>query len=383
MLILSLVAVTNYGGSMAIAYEPAKETEISIGESKFNTSAQAMVLIEANSGRVIVNHNGEAKLPMASLTKIITAIVALENCKDLDELHQITPQEQGIEGSSIYLKAGEHLTVRQLLYGLMLRSGNDSAMAIATIVGGSVENFIEMCNDFCQRIGATNTHIENPHGLHSDNHYTTAHDLAVITAHALKNDTFAEVVSTQKINIPNELGKYDHRELINKNRFLKMLDGANGVKTGYTKKAGRCFVGSSTRQEDGMQLICVLLNCVPMFQECKAVMELAWQNYTMHNLIDENGYQASINIKNSSALTDMAQSKKAFSYPLTKAEEDKIEITDTLQKTYDAPIKEGEILGEVKIFLDKQLIFCDNIYSINNIEDDSYNGNLAKIIENF
>lgn len=379
---LSLVAVMGLSTRNAWAKEII-DTQIQIGNSTYNTTSQAMVLLETNSGRVIVNHNGEEKLPMASLTKIITAIVALENCADLDELHQITAQEQGIEGSSIYLKAGEHLSIRQLLYGLMLRSGNDSAIAIATIVGGSVDNFIDKCNDFCQKIGATNTHLENPHGLHSDNHYTTAHDLAVITAYALKNDIFAEVVSTQKINIPNELGKYDHRELINKNRFLKMFEGATGVKTGYTKKAGRCFVGSSTREEDGMQLVCVILNCVPMFQECKAVMELAWKNYEMHNLIDENGYQASINIKNSSAMTDMAQSKNAFSYPLTKAEEDKIEITDTLQKTYDAPIKEGEILGEVKIFLDKQLIFCDNIYSINNIEDDSYNGNLAKIIENF
>lgn len=379
---LSLVAVMGLSGKNARAYE-INETQIQIGDSTFNTSSQAMVLLEANSGRVIVNHNGEEKLPMASLTKIITAIVALENCQDLDELHQITAQEQGIEGSSIYLKAGEHLSIRQLLYGLMLRSGNDSAMAIATIVGGSVENFIQLCNDFCQKVGATSTHLENPHGLHSDSHYTTAHDLAVITAYALKNDTFADVVSTKKINIPNELGKYDHRELINKNRFLNMFEGATGVKTGYTKKAGRCFVGSSIRQEDGLQLVCVILNCVPMFQECKAVMELAWQNYTMHNLIDENGYQASINIKNSSQMTDVAQSKNAFSYPLTKEEEDKIEITDTLQKTYDAPIEQGEILGEVKIFLDKQLIFCDNIYSINNIEDDSYNGNLAKIIENF
>lgn len=383
MATLSLFAVLGCPGEMSNAYATTNETQIKIGESTYNTTSKSMVLLEVNSGRIIVNHNGEEKLPMASLTKIITAIVALENCTDLDMQHQITAQEQGIEGSSIYLKAGEHLSVRQLLYGLMLRSGNDSAIAIATIVGGSVENFIKMCNEFCQKIGATSTNLENPHGLHSENHYTTAHDLAIITAYALKNDIFAKIVSTQKINIPNELGKYDHRELINKNKFLQMFDGANGVKTGYTKKAGRCFVGSSTRSTDGLQLVCVILNCVPMFQECKAIMELAWENYTMHKLIDEQGYQASINLNNSSAMSDIAQSKNAFSYPLTKAEEDKIEITDTLQKIYDAPLKQGEILGEVKIFLDKQLIFCDNIYSINNVEDDSYNGNLAKIIENF
>lgn len=368
--------------SFGIAYEQQQTTSVTIGESTFNTTAQAMVLIEANSGRVLANHNGDQQLPMASLTKIITAIVAIENCTDLDAQHQIPKTAQGIEGSSIYLKAGEHLSMRQLLYGLMLRSGNDSAIAIANIIAGNVENFVKMCNEFCKKIGALNTNLENPHGLHSENHYTTAKDLAIISAYSLKNDTFAKIVSTKHIAIPNELGKYDHRDLLNKNRFLKMLDGANGIKTGYTKNAGRCFVGSATRSADGMQLVCVLLNCSPMFQECKAIIELAQQNYTMHQLLPM-GYEASINIKNSNQMSAMAKSKNTFSYPLTTAEADKITITNTLKSMYDAPITTDQILGEVKIFLDKQLIFCDNIYSINNIEDNSYGGSMAKIIENF
>ena len=341
-----------------------------------------MVLIEANSGRILASHNAQKQLPMASLTKIITAIVALENCEDLDKKQEIQKSAVGIEGSSIYLKAGEHLTVRELLYGLMLRSGNDSAVAIANIVGGTQENFIAKCNDFCKRIGATNTNIQNPNGLHSDNHYTTAEDLAKITAYALKNNIFAQIVSTKNIKIDNELGKYDHRMLRNKNRFLEMLSNADGVKTGYTKKAGRCFVGSSTRSSDGLRLVCVLLNCVPMFQECKAIIELAEKNYTMQQLIDNDGYKASVNIKNGEGMTTMASSKNAFRYPLTNAETNQIQTTNTLKTMYEAPITTDQILGEVQIFLDKQLIFCDNIYSINNIEK-SYNGALAKVIDKF
>ena len=350
--------------SFGIAYYTSREqtTPIVIGESTFNTTAKAMVLIEANSGRILASHNGQEQLPMASLTKIITAIVAIENCQDLDVKHEIPQQAQGVEGSSIYLKAGEHLSVRELLYGLMLRSGNDSAVAIANIIAGGVDKFATMCNEFCKKIGAISTHLVNPHGLHSDEHYTTAHDLAIISAYALKNDIFSQVVSTKQKRIPNELGKYDHRDLINKNRFLKMLSDADGVKTGYTKKAGRCFVGSATRASDGLKLVCVLLNCNPMFQECKSIVELAQQNYKMHTLIEDDGYESSINVKNSKQMSAMAKSNKGFSYPLTNSEVNQIQITNTLKTMYDAPIKTDQILGEVQIFLDKQLIFCDNIY---------------------
>ena len=358
-------------------------TEIAFGDTTIQTAAKAMVVIEANSGRILSSHNAEEKLPMASLTKIITAIVAIENTKDLDGKHQITPAAIGLEGSSIYLKAGEHLSMRELLYGLMLRSGNDSAVAIANIVSGSTEEFAKKCNEFCKQIGATNTNLVNPHGLHDDNHYTTASDLAKISAYAINNPTFKEIVNTQQIDIPNELGKFDHRELINKNKFLKMLSGANGIKTGYTKKAGRCFVGSTYRESDGMQVVCVLLNCQPMFQECRALTEKALEQYSMIELLPLSGYESSVNVSKSEQLTTMAKSNSGFKYPLTKTEEDKISITNTLQSVYTAPIKTDESLGEVKVFLDKQLIFSDNIYSINNVENNSYSENLAKIIQEF
>lgn len=385
-LMLFVVAAISAGMPLIESKSFAQElstTEITIGDTTAQTAAKAMTIIEANSGRILASHNAEEKLPMASLTKIITAIVAIENTQDLDKVHEITPAAIGLEGSSIYLKAGEHLSMRELLYGLMLRSGNDSAVAIANIVSGSVDNFAKKCNEFCAKIGATNTNLVNPHGLHDDNHYTTASDLAKISAYAINNPVFKEIASTKQIEIPNELGKYAHRDLINKNRFLKMLRGANGIKTGYTKKAGRCFVGSTYRESDGMQVVCVLLNCSPMFQECKALTEKALEQYSMKELLPPEGYESSINIAKSEQLTTMAKSNNGFKYPLTKTEEDKISITNTLERVYTAPISSSESLGEVKIFLDKQLIFSDNIYSINNIENNSYSENLAKIIDEF
>lgn len=350
----------------------------------YETSAQAMALLEVNSGRLIASKEGNKKLPMASLTKIITAIVAIENNADLDTKLEIPKAAVGIEGSSIYLRAGEHLTMRELLYGLMLRSGNDSAVAIAILTSGSVENFMKLANDFCAKLGATNTNLVTPNGLHDDNHYTTAEDLAKITAYALKNKTFAEVVGTKYKTIDNELSKKEKNRLLkNKNKFLDMLEGADGVKTGYTKKAGRCFVGSSTRAEDGMQLVCVLINCQPMFQDCQKLIAQAQKDYKMYNLLDDTGYESYISVSGSNTHTILCGSKNGFSYPLTEDEYNSVEVHNNLNKKFTAPINAGEIVGEVQILVDKTLIFCDNILAKETAQDNTYLGTLDKIIDDF
>jgi len=187
---------------------------------------------------------------MASTTKIVTALTVIRNT-DLDEVVEIPKAACGIEGSSIYLREGEHLTVRELLYGLMLRSGNDCAVALALHTSGSVEAFAELMNTTAVELGCENSNFVNPHGLHDDRHYTTALDLAAVTCEALHNETFREIVSTKAVRISNEGYEYD-RVLVNKNKLLSNVDGADGVKTGYTKKAGRCFVGSATK--NGMQV---------------------------------------------------------------------------------------------------------------------------------
>ena len=179
------------------------------------------MLIDASDGTILYEKNAHIKKGMASTTKILTAIVIIENC-NLEETITITKDTIGIEGSSIYLEEGEKLTIKDLLYGLMLRSGNDCAETLAKYCCGSIESFATLMNETAKKIGANNSNFVNPHGLHNDEHYTTAYDLALITAKALKNDIFKEIVSTKKINISNETENYD-RVLINKNKIICKL----------------------------------------------------------------------------------------------------------------------------------------------------------------
>lgn len=322
-----------------------------------------MLEMETNSGRILYRKNDKERLPMASTTKIITAIVAIENCKNLDEKYLIPASAVGIEGSSIYLRKNEHLSVRELLYGLMLRSGNDSAVAIAIIVAGSVENFVKMMNDFCLKLNLTDTHIVTVNGLHDDAHYTTAYDLAMITSYALKNEIFSEIVSTEVKDISDENSKYKIRHLKNKNKLLKMVDGADGVKTGYTKKAGRCFVGSATR--DGMQIVCVVLDCIPMFQDAKKLIEKGFNEFKMTKIFSA-GKISETEIKNSkkSQIAPVLLEKDIY-FPLKNDEFAEITAKVVLNDDLKAPIKETDEIGEIEIKLQNDLIFSQKLFTIN------------------
>lgn len=251
----------------------------------FSTTAKAACVMEKTSGRVLYQKNAQMQLPMASTTKIVTALTVLNNCENPDEVCTVPKAAVGTEGSSVYLREGEKLTVKELLLGLMLRSGNDCAVALALKVGGSVENFATLMNETAAQCGATNSNFVTPHGLHDDNHYTTAEDLAKITCVALQNEIFQEIVATQSAKISNDGYDYD-RVLVNKNKLLIGFDGADGVKTGYTKKAGRCFVGSATR--NGMQVVAVVLNCGPMFEETANMLDVAFQNYSLKVVVPQN-----------------------------------------------------------------------------------------------
>lgn len=329
----------------------------------FLTQAKSMLEMETNSGRILYRKNDKERLPMASTTKIITAIVAIENCKNLDEKYLIPASAVGIEGSSIYLRKNEHLSVRELLYGLMLRSGNDSAVAIAIIVAGSVENFVKMMNDFCLKLNLTDTHIVTVNGLHDDAHYTTAYDLAMITSYALKNEIFSEIVSTEVKDISDENSKYKIRHLKNKNKLLKMVDGADGVKTGYTKKAGRCFVGSATR--DGMQIVCVVLDCIPMFQDAKKLIEKGFNEFKMTKIFSA-GKISETEIKNSkkSQIAPVLLEKDIY-FPLKNDEFAEITAKVVLNDDLKAPIKETDEIGEIEIKLQNDLIFSQKLFTIN------------------
>lgn len=245
---------------------------ISCFNSNFIAKADsnAEIVVEVETGQILHANNEKTRLPMASTTKIMTAIIIVEDC-DLNAVIKVPKEAVGVEGSSIYLKCDEEISIKDLLFGLMLRSGNDASVALAIAHSGSVEKFVDVMNERAIAIGASDTHFCNPNGLPNDLHYTTAHDLAKISAYAMKNATFREIVSTKSY-------KGDYKYFANKNKILNMLDGANGVKTGYTKKAGRCLVSSAKR--DDMQLVCVVLNCPDMYERSKKLLENAFECYS-------------------------------------------------------------------------------------------------------
>lgn len=347
-----------------------------------NKNFESMVTIEASTGRILYSQDEHKRLPMASTTKILTAIVAIENCDDLDKKYEISKSATGIEGSSIYLKAGEHLSVRELLYGLMLRSGNDSAVAIAEIISGSVEKFVLLMNEYCEKLNLKDTSIVTVNGLHDENHYSSAYDLAIISAYAMKNEVFAEIVKTKQKNIDNEFSKFsDHiRVLVNKNRFLDMVNGADGVKIGYTKKAGKCFVGSATR--NGMQVIFVCLNAKTMFDDACEYIEKAFKEYSLVKLLSV-GELSKTPIKNGKLEEVPVILKDDIWYPLTDAELQKIKGKLAINENLSAPIKNNTEIGTIELWLENNLIFSQKVYTIDVEKKEGISDFIKKIIKSY
>lgn len=327
-----------------------------------SSSAKAMCVLDKDSKRILYCKNQNESLPMASTTKVVTAITVLENCKDLNQVITINKHAVGVEGTSIYLRQDEQISVMDLLYGLMLRSGNDSATALAYHVGGSVDGFASLMNNFAKKVGAKNSHFANPHGLDNPNHYTTAYDLALITCHALNNPTFKQIVST-KNHIISATNKSDKRYLTNKNRLLSSLTGCCGVKTGFTSKAGRCLVSACER--DNRTTVCVVLNCGPMFEESVNLIESSFEDYSNKKVVDKNK-----EIYNEYLLDDKAgrlylYAEKDVYCPIKQGEEDKIQIKYSV-KLDDA--HQGSEVGKIDVFLDNQLINSAKLYTMNKIE---------------
>lgn len=247
--------------------------EFALGD--FGVSAGSAVIIDADSGSVLFAQNADERRGMASTTKIMTALVVLETLSP-DTVVEVAPDAVGVEGSSLYLKAGEKLTVKDLLYGLMLESGNDAAVALAIACDGSTDKFADRMNARAESLGLTDTQFANPHGLSAEGHYTTARELALITAEALKNEMFREIVSTCKMQIPYD-GVPDARYLTNHNPLLDKYDGMIGVKTGWTTADGKCFVTAA--EQDGLTLIAVSLGDTGISATHKAMLDYGFASF--------------------------------------------------------------------------------------------------------
>lgn len=332
-------------------------------------SAESAIVIDLKTGRVLYEKNSEKQLPMASTTKILTALVAMEN-GDLDGLVKVSDETTNIEGSSIYLKAGETMTLRDLLYGLMLCSGNDAACTIAKhIGGGSIEKFIQMMNEKAYDIGAFNSLFKNPHGLHDSNHYTTAHDLALITQEAMKNDTFKKIVGTKLWIAEREGDRYKY--FYNKNKVLSQYTGGTGVKIGYTRAAGRCLVASG--KKDNMEVICVVLNDSNWFNDAYRLMDYAFNKYEPFKVINKNQIFKTIEIKNGTKEQTKIIAAKDVIIPLTELEKREVSILFSLDDQLVAPINRKEKIGLAKIYLRDQILDTVDIITREDIEYESAN----------
>lgn len=333
-------------------------------EAKSMTSARGMCVMEQSSKRVLYQKDMDTMRANASTTKIVTAITVIQNCNNLDEVITVNDKSVGIEGTSIYLRKGEQLSVRDLLYGLMLRSGNDSAVALAYHVGGTEDGFVNMMNELCIKVGTKNTHFSNPHGLDEDDHYTTAYDLALVTSYALNNPIFAEIVKTKQHTI-SATNMSETRYLTNKNRLLNSLDGCAGVKTGFTSRAGRCLVSAITR--NGITIVCVVLNCGPMFEESVALLNRAYNEYDFSKVVSKNEPIYNEYYIDSKRGALCLYCDEDYIFPLKEGELDEIRVVYSLYELKNN-VDENEEVGEISVFYDNHLQKTLKLYTMNKID---------------
>ena len=313
--------------------------------SQSSLSAQSAILIEAHGGKVLFEKNARKKMGMASTTKIMTALVVAQSC-DTNERVVIDERAVGIEGSSIYMRTGEILTVEQLLYALLLASANDAAVALALHVSDSVEAFAVKMNDYAAKLGLCDTHFVNPHGLYDDAHYTTAYDLSLIAKAALENETLKKIASTYKTTIPSSDGT-GVRVLVNHNKMLRLYDGTIGVKTGFTKKTGRTLVSAAER--DGLTLIAVTLNAPSDWNDHTIMLDHGFENYTRVTLFAAGEFRYALEISGGTDSFVVLTNADNISLTLKKESYSAKTTVETHCRFICAPIRSGTEIGRVSV----------------------------------
>ncbi|MEK4223154.1 D-alanyl-D-alanine carboxypeptidase family protein [Bacillus sp. FSL W8-0116] len=328
-------------------------------EAKLSISAKSAVLMDQNSGRILYEKDPHEIKRIASITKIMTAIVAIESGK-LNDTVKVSERAVHTEGSSLYLQPGEKIKLKDLVYGLMLRSGNDAAVAIAEHVGGSVEGFVFLMNQKAKEIGMKNTHFSNPHGLDdSDDHFSTAYDMALLTKYAMQNKTYRKIAGTKVYKVPDPRGDWD-RVWKNKNKLLtEKYPYSTGGKTGYTKKAKRTLV--STAQKGDFDLIAVTLDDPNDWDDHIKMFDYAFDRYDPKVVLPKGKIDE---VKNS-FYKGRVYTKKEVVLPLTKKEEKKVEVNYELLKPKKA-WKKGRnvpsLVGRAVVYFDHRQVRSIPIY---------------------
>jgi len=344
-------------------FSPVYGTGTGESENPPGVSAEHAIVIELNSGKVLYEKNAGIKAYPASITKIMTALIAIEN-GDLDKKVKISQNSVGVEGSSIYLETGEKIPLRDLVYGLMLRSGNDSAVAISEEIGGTTKNFVTMMNKRAFEIGAVNTHFMNPNGLHHKEHYTTARDMALIAREAMKNSEFKVVAKAKCWTANRGDGKYNY--FYNKNKVIYQYEGGTGIKIGYTTVAGRTLVASS--QRNGMELICVVMNAPNWFQDTYNLMDYIYNQYETVRIAKGQVPLKAIKVQNGNKSFVVIGPKQDINCPSKKDVGSNISIEYVVPKIIASPVNRWQKAGELRIYVDGMYIFSEPLYYLEDIE---------------
>ena len=304
-------------------------------------TAKAWALVEADSGRLLLGENERERRPMASTTKIMTALLVLESGEDLDTLVAVPSEAAGTEGSSMHLLAGERLSLRDLLYGLMMVSGNDAAVALAIHLEGSVEAFAARMNAKAVALGCEDTHFMNPNGLHDPNHYTSAYDLCRMAAAAMEQPFFRELANTERYATTTG----DKARIFRtKNRVLTEVKGGCGVKTGFTKKAGRCLCFAARRE--GMLLIGAALNAPDMWNDAERILDRGFLEYELRTFLTDGQTVGAVCVAGSEIKALPAAAKEGILYPVRKDGKDEVRLDFHLAESLAAPVKPGAEAGE-------------------------------------
>lgn len=313
-------------------------------------SARAAVLTDG-AGCVLMAKNADARLPMASTTKLMTALVAIESLP-MQTVIKIPASAVGIEGSSIYLTEGEELTLEALLYALMLESANDAATAIAIAVAGSTDSFAALMNERAAAMGLKDTHFDNPHGLDSDTHYTTARELAAIAAAAFDNADLRRIAGTYRKTIP--MGENDGaRLLINHDRLLRSYEGTIGGKTGFTKKSGRCLVTAAER--DGLRLIAVTLSAPDDWRDHERMLDYGFAEYESVELCPARECRFLLSLDGGEQRGVIGSNTQAVRVTLPR-QRGEVTISPALPVSIQAPVRRGDLLGTVSWVCDGRVI---------------------------
>ena len=349
-----------------------------------SVKATGAALIDMDSGRVLWGKNEGKPLAMASTTKIMTAIIALET-GNLEDVVTVSKRAAAAPEVNIDLTAGEEVKLKNLMYALMLKSANDSAIAIAEHIGGSVEGFAAMMNEKAFEIGAYDTVFVTPNGLDEGEHHSTARDMAIIAAYALKNKDFCDIINTPQVSFTSEDGKKRY-DLVNKNRLLREYKGAFGVKTGFTGKAGHCFVGAAER--DGVRLVsCVLASGWGTagkeykWSDTKTILDYGFENFKYYTVVDGNTMTADVGILNSDKKAVKTAVNGEVKALLSDEERNNLEIVSVMPESISAPVKAGQAVGFIRVYTDGFLIGECDILSAESAESKTVKKSMEKLMD--